>query len=493
MAKYLDLGGLSTLWAKIKDALAGKQDKLTAVGSSTSPIYIDEDGKPQECTNAAVTSEKASWLSGYRKYSSGTTYGACLKAVGREGLAATNSVGCEFLLKCGHLSNPQTFNTYRCHVLIRGEVADVRMDLIGGTSSQMWKLCAIRDVNYHYGIYLVPVSYVSGSGWVPFGKATLDVTVLPIGVVAYDSTADGETGWKTPEPIDEATATAALTSSFAAFSEKPSFYDATINSVGNPNVVKCDRIVSGANLVAANQASSTGQLAGFDKYGMLLAKTATVGSATTPVYLNAGVPTACSGASLVASYYDANIPIPLKASTSCTETDYSTTTGIAHFYDPAKNLWSNCSSTLTSTQGEITTVLVSSLNSSTTIKESNVTTLRIVSVSRTGTQGSIVGYFTPYPYVSGYPYYVGAVYSESSSFRKGVEPADCNAAAYTLSSILTGFTGAVGGSQCLYTGGKNIHAYFEGDTLRFSSDSFGDFTKNAQYFFHIPLVFPTAI
>lgn len=263
--------------------------------------------------------------------------------------------------------------------------------------------------------------------------------------------------------------------------------------VRSTNTVKCDRIVAGANLIATGQSSSTGQLASFDTDGMLVKKTATVGSATTPVYLDAGVPTACSGASLVAAGYNAKVHIPTKTQVSCTSGDYDKSgNSLIHFYDPAKDYWANCASVITSTTGEITTELVAGLSESDYDKLRSVDTLRIVNISRTGNVGSIMGYFCPYPYVSGYPYYCGAQLSDISGLQKGVKPSACTKAVYTLSSIFPDFTSAVGGAQCLYTGDKNIHAFFEGGTLSFTADSFGDFAKNAQYFFHIPLVFPSA-
>lgn len=577
MAKYLDLTGLSTLWGKVKAALADKQDlngkisatissknggntygfvqsvydgtksvdnmvagaydsatnryvqfgvgqgrenmgiyavdddaddadwlicqdsqnrakipKWAGTGDSTTPVYFDEDGIPRECASTSVSTEKANWLDGYRSYFSGTTYGAVLKSVGRSGLTANNNVGCEFLLKCGYLSDPTTINTYRCIVFIRGDVAECKMDLVGGSSTQMWRLCAVRDESYHYGIYLIPVTYAAGSGWSAYGGKALDVTVLPLGPVYYDSDADGETGWKAPESIDKETAAAALTTSFSAFSEKPSFYDASINSSGSPNAVKCDRIVAGVNLIATNQSSSTGQLASFNTSGMLVKKTATVGSATTPVYLDAGVPTACSGASLVACGYDANVHIPTVSNGwSYSTTNYTETGGlICHFYDPDKDGWANSASMYVSDYGVITIYLLNNLTEVPALVDATV--LHIISVTRTGTVGGIMGYFTPYPYSDGYPYLLGSNLSGLSSARIGVKAEDCNKAVFTLASILPDFTSAVGCAQCLYTGDKNIHAFFQGGTLSFVADSFGNFSKNAQYFFHIPLVFPSA-
>lgn len=200
--KYLNLGGLSTLWAKIKSIVSEKQDALTAgTGITIEGGVISATGTAQSTSAKGVT--------GYRFYNSSTYYGVKVRTLAGEN--KWNNLRTEFFATLGRLGARDACS-FHCIVQVQEATGGhVGMTMINGSLDfGKWMLSAVKTSDFIYDIYLVPVTQTS-SGWTPRGFANLDAVVKPEGVEYF---ADGD--WTNPTPINQATAAAAIAGTFTA-------------------------------------------------------------------------------------------------------------------------------------------------------------------------------------------------------------------------------------------------------------------------------------
>ena len=109
--------------------------------------------------------------------------------------------------------------------------------------------------------------------------------------------------------------------------------------------------------------------------------------------------------------------------------------------------------------------------------------LQTLHLNRTGNTGVLYGYFYPRPAEDSYYFMKSA-----STTKLSLRPKAC---VTCVIKGLTETTGAIGGTQCLYTADKNIHVFVGGDgSIRFDSGTtFESFAIGSMYFFCVPLAF----
>lgn len=202
--------------------------------------------------------------------------------------------------------------------------------------------------------------------------------------------------------------------------------------------------------------------------------TATTGSSSVPVYMNAGVPTVCSSlsTSLIANV-NQTPATPYNTTAASNEQSAETTYNI-NFSTGSK--WVGTRSTMaTSGNGKVGAKLTD--GSSVT----DYAFLDTLHFSRTGNVGILYGYFAPRP--------ADLYFSKNGTTTKlSIMPKNCTTA--TFRSI-TCLNNSVGGCHVMYTGNYLINVVSGGDgVLRFVSDvAFASFTVGARYFFCLPLTY----
>lgn len=206
--------------------------------------------------------------------------------------------------------------------------------------------------------------------------------------------------------------------------------------------------------------------------------TATTGASSKPVYMNAGVPTACSSiaTSLIAQIN--KTPTTPYNSTDASSASLSTTQTTYDINFSNGTNWVGFRSTKSASGNGI--VGGNLTNGSTKTAYNFLQTLHL---NRTGNTGVLYGYFIPRPAADTYYFMKSA-----STTKLSMRPKDC------VSCVITGLTetnGAVGGTQCLYTADKNIHVFVAGDgSIHFdSATTFESFANGAAYFFCVPLAY----
>lgn len=204
--------------------------------------------------------------------------------------------------------------------------------------------------------------------------------------------------------------------------------------------------------------------------------TSTTGSASIPVYMSAGTPTACTSlnSSLIANV-NQTPATPYQTTANSSESSSETTYNI-NFSTGSK--WVGTRSTMSASGNGIVGAYLTDSSSVT-----NFNFLHTLHFNRTGNIGILYGYFVPRPS----DYYFS---KNGTTTRLSIAPKDCYAA--TFRSI-TCLTNSVGSCHAIYTGNYLINIMTGGDgVLRITANTnFSSFAVGASYFFTLPLAYTT--